>query len=196
MPGVATRDDRRREARVRRTLAALGIGAALLLGACGGSGAATPSAAAGGSAQGPAGSAAVPGVGSVIPANDGYETFEVFGLQGAEAVATVPAISPTDLQALLSTGGEPPDDFSYAIGTGSQGTIVNALQIKGLTASSFSQLVPQANTGTAKQEKVGGKDVLASEAAGTGSWVYMKDDMIFVITGTKDGATPLLKQLP
>ncbi len=172
---------------MRRTLAALGIVVAVLAGACG-SGAATPTAA--------VSHAAVPGVGSVIPLDDGYETFEVYGAAGSTALGNLTTMNPAEIQQVLSANGKTADDFSYAIATGSKGSVVTALQIKGLSASYFSQLIPGANTDTMKHEKVGGKDVLASESAGTGQWLYMKDDMVFSLVGTKDGADPFFRSLP
>lgn len=138
----------------------------------------------------------VPGVGAMIPSDDGFESFEVFGIVGKEALATATSITPQDLDAVLSSHARTAADFSYGIGTGSKGTVVAAFQIKGLTASSFAELIPEASTATVKKTKVGGKEVLASEAAGTGSWVYMPNDMIFVITGSQDAAAALLKKLP
>jgi len=176
--------------RVSRAVLALTMGVAVLVAACG-----RPSVTIAPSVPAVSHSP-VPGVGAVIPTDDGSEKFDVFGEEGSTALATATSIAPADLQAVLSANGKTTDDFSYAIATGSAGTTVAAFQIQGLTASHFSSLIPEANTATVKHVTLGGKDVLASEAANIGAWVYMKDDMIFVITGTKDAAAAMLKKLP
>jgi hypothetical protein len=185
--------------RARATVLALAVAAALGVSACGGSSATpapTTEASSGPSASAGPSASPLPGVGALIPADDGYETFDVFAQQGADAVNSVRVMNPEDVQAILAANGKTADDFSYAVATGSQGTIVTAAQIVGLPATEYAKLIPGANTVDLKQERVGGKDVLASENANSGTWIYLTGDKIFVVHGTKDAAAALLKTLP
>ncbi|HEY4752863.1 MAG TPA: hypothetical protein VIH37_06220 [Candidatus Limnocylindrales bacterium] len=179
--------------RARATVLALAVVAALLASACGGSSAtAAPTTASG---PGPSASA-IPGVGALIPADDGYETFDVFGQQGTDAVNSVRVMNPEDVHAILAANGKTADDFSYAVATGSQGTVVTAAQIAGLPATQYVKLIPGASTVDLTKERVGGKDVLASENANSGIWIYLTGDQIFVVHGTKDAAAALFQTLP
>jgi len=198
--------------RVRWSVLAFGLGIALAAGACGGTGSATtaPAASTGAAAsaaatsaptaaaasQAAGGGATVAGVGSKVPADDGYETFQVYGGQGANALAGATNVSGTDAQALFAATGKSASDFSVAMAVGSKGTTVMALQVNGLPADKFLSLVAGASTANLKDMTVGGKQVKGSVSGDSGQWLYLKDDMIFTVAGTQAAAEAVFKQLP
>jgi hypothetical protein len=179
--------------RARATVLALAVAVALAASACGGSGATQAPASA--ATAGPSASPSS-GVGALIPADDGYETFDVFAQQGVDAVNSVRVMSPEDVNAILAANGKTADDFSYAVATGSKGTVVTAAQIVGMPATEFAKLIPGASTVDLEQVRVGGKDVLASENANSGTWIYLTGDKSLVVHGTKDAAAALFQTLP
>jgi hypothetical protein len=113
----------------------------------------------------------------VVKASMTGQQFIGFGMGGADA-----------LEDMLGELGASADDLSVAIGTAGTTVVVFAYRIDGVSADrifdGLAQALPSGGGGTVSPRTVAGRTVSEVVVAGETTYIYLAEDVVFVIGGT------------
>ena len=205
-----------------RRLLSGALGLALLVAACGGSAATTPSTSSAASSapgasvasqapaasQAPGTSATIPDISlapgnaadleAMIPSTVGTLTLQKTSFDGASIPLSGTPFNNSQLDPLLAKYHKSLADLRFAMGVAASGTgmtIVYALQLRGVPATEFMTGL-DTGTSTSDQLSLSGKTVYGTTGAGMSSIIYPKDDVVFMVVASDKDAAAIVAALP
>lgn len=196
----------------RLTIGALGLMLMLALAACGGASTATtaPASQAPAATEAPAAATEAPAdtqapvdssepgpdislapgaagdLEGMLPSSVGGVTFSKTSLDGSAIAGAGTPFDTSEMDPTLAKLGKSIGDVRFALATASTGLpVIYALQVKGAPAKDFIAATGVDTSGMTP-ETVGGKSVYKVEMGGSSSFVYIKDDILFMVIGATD----------
>jgi hypothetical protein len=133
----------------------------------------------------------------MLPSSVGGLAFTKSSLDGSAIAAAGTPFDTSEMDPTLSKLGKGIGDVRFALATAAGGLpVIYALQIKGAPATDF-VAAAGVDTSGMTQESVGGKSVYKADMGGASSFVYLKDDILFMVFGASDAqGQEILGSLP
>lgn len=141
---------------------------------------------------------------ALLPSDVNGVKFTKTSFTGESIPAGVP-IGDSDLEKLLADNGKSLRDVRVAMASaadttgGSAGSLVMAIQIKGIDSGKLSAwALTSFGNSTGQKTTLGGKEVYGTSTPGMAAYLYVKNDIVFYIVaiGTTNLAEGILSQLP